>query len=369
MAGIYVHVPFCMDKCTYCDFASYPKEIGKAEVYFGCLYREIKERAAMLSGKSFDTVYIGGGTPSCVDAKYISGTMKRIRECFPLPNGAEITVEINPGTLDERKLDVYRAAGINRFSLGLQSADDGMLRRLNRIHTLDDYLRCARLLEGENFNADALIGLFGQTAADLERTLSVIIGSGASHISMYALRPEEGTPIYSDYLNGDLPDEDTVADLYDFGVDFMRNRGFLRYEVSNFARDGKRSRHNMNYWKRGEYIGFGAAAASHIDNRRFINTDVIDEYVSCILNGYFAEASSELVEGDEIRSEYIMLTLRTEDGIDAEDYKKTFGTPFEVQFRRELKNNADYLDLSGGRIRIKPQYMFVQNSIICDFLS
>lgn len=367
MAGIYVHVPFCKSKCTYCDFASYPKEIQKAELYFGCLYREATARGNQLRG-TFDTVYVGGGTPSFVDPKYIVGMLKRIKEKFTLAGDAEITIEINPGTLTEEKLDAYRAAGFNRFSVGLQSADDGMLARLGRIHTLADYLKCAGMLKGENFSADVLLGLYGQTTADVERTLNVAMDSGASHISCYALTPEVGTPIYTDYLNGELPSDDETAELYEFAVENLRKRGFLRYEVSNFALPGKESRHNINYWRRGDYIGLGVAASSHIDNRRFTNTFSIDEYVKCILSGCFAEISSDTIEGEDIKSEYIMLALRTEEGFSKAEYEGMFGIPFEEEFADVLKKQGKYLDLSGGRVRIKPEFLFVQNSIICDFL-
>ena len=366
--GIYVHVPFCKAKCTYCDFASYPREIGKAELYFACLYKEMKARAAQLKDKEFDTVYIGGGTPSFVDEKFIRGALRCINEKFDLKSGAEITLEINPGTLTEEKFKAYKAAGVNRFSLGLQSADDKMLARLNRVHTKSDYLDAARILKGENFNADALIGLKDQTTADLERTLETIADSGASHVSVYALKAEEGTPIFTDYLNGELPDEDEVADLYAFAVKYLKARGFARYEVSNFSKPGFESRHNLNYWKRGEYIGLGVAASSHIDDRRFTNTSVIDEYIKCIMSGYFAEISSESIEGDEIRNEYVMLSLRTEGGIDGAEFEKLFGAPFEKIYEKPLKSHGKYLDLTGGRIRIKPEYLFVQNSVIVEFM-
>jgi len=368
MAGIYVHIPFCKSKCTYCDFASYPREIGKAELYFGCLYKEMTARANQLKGKQFDTVYIGGGTPSFVDAKYIAGALKRIKEKFNLKEDAEITVEINPGTLTKEKLDIYKSAGVNRFSVGLQTADDKMLTKLNRIHTLKDYLYAAELLKGENFSADALIGLFDQTEEDLKHTLEVIINSGASHVSMYALKAEEGTPIFSNYLNGDLPDEDTVADLYSFGVKTLEKEGFLRYEVSNFAKKGKESRHNKNYWKRGEYIGLGVSASSHIDNRRFTNTLVIDEYIKCIMSGHFAEICSDVTEGEDIKSEYIMLALRTTDGIDRQDYLTVFGTDFVEEYADVLKRQAKYMDISDKKVAIKPEYLFVQNSIIISFM-
>jgi len=368
MAGIYVHIPFCASKCTYCDFASYPKEINKAELYFGCLYREMTARANQLKDMQFDTVYIGGGTPSFVDAKYIAGALRRIKEKFNLTADAEITIEINPGTLTEEKLAVYKAEGVNRFSVGLQSADDKMLTRLNRIHNLEDYLKCAELLKNENFSADALIGLFDQTEEQLQRTLEVIMDSGASHISMYALKAEEGTPIFSNYLNGDLPDEDTVADLYAFGVKTLEKRGFYRYEVSNFAKRGRESKHNLNYWKRGEYIGLGVAASSHIANRRFTNTSVIDEYVKCILSGCFAEIFSEDVSGEDVKSEYIMLALRTADGIDKREYERLFGTVFTEEFKDVLKTQGRFMELDGDSIKIKDEYLYVQNSIIIQFI-
>ncbi len=368
MAGIYLHVPFCKSKCTYCDFASFPKEISKAELYFGCLYRELTARANQLKGMSFDTVYIGGGTPSYVDEKFITGALKLIKQKFDLANDAEITIEINPGTLTKAKLEAYKGAGVNRFSLGLQCADDAMLTRLNRIHTVKDYLYAAKLLQGENFSADALIGLFDQTKEDVKHTLDVITESGASHISVYALKAEEGTPIFSNYLNGDLPSDDEVAELYDFAVDYMRNKGFLRYEVSNFALKGKESRHNKNYWKRGDYIGVGVAASSHINNRRFTNTSVIDEYIKCILSGHFAEIASDKIEGEEIKSEYIMLALRTEEGICREEYSRLFGKDFTEEYADVLVRQGGYLDITEDRIKILPEYMYVQNGIIIEFL-
>ncbi len=368
MAGIYVHVPFCKSKCTYCDFASYPKEVGKAELYFACLYKEMKARAAQYPDMIFDTVYFGGGTPSFVDEKYITGAMRLIREKFYLSDDAEITIEINPGTLTEKKLAAYKSAGINRFSLGLQSADDAMLARLNRIHTLQDYYAAAKLLEGENFSADALIGLFDQTEKDVENTLSAIIESGASHVSVYALKAEEGTPIFSNYLNGDLPDEDAVADLYEFAVKYLEKREYYRYEVSNFAKRGRESRHNLNYWRRGEYLGFGVAASSHVANRRFTNTEIIDDYVKCIISGHYAEISSDEISGDEITAEYVMLALRTAEGIDAHDFKARFGVDFTERYADVLRRHGRYLDITDDRIRIKPEYLYVQNSIIIEFM-
>ena len=368
MAGIYVHIPFCKSKCTYCDFASYPDEIGKAEAYFACLYKEMRSRAEELKGKVFDTVYFGGGTPSFVDPKYILGCMRLIREKFTLSPDPEITLEVNPGTIDRNKLRVYKQAGINRYSLGLQSADDKMLRRLNRIHNKYDFLAAADILKDYELSVDVMIGLFDQTETDVRRSIDLAIAGGADHISVYALTPEEGTPMYGNYLNGDLPGEDEVAALYDFSVAYLKEKGFLRYEVSNFAKKGHESRHNRNYWRRGEYIGLGVAASSFIGGRRFTNTERIDEYVHCLLNGKYAEVYSETIEGKDAKDEYIMLALRTERGVVLKEYSALFGSDMTIDYAVAIKANAKFLDVDGERVRIKDEYLFVQNSVIVGFM-
>lgn len=368
MAGIYIHIPFCKQKCTYCDFASYPNEIGKAEGYFACLIKELNSRAQELKGRTFDTVYFGGGTPSFVDAKLIGAVMNQIRKNFELSTGAEITIEINPGTLTPEKLAVYDAVGINRYSLGLQSADDDRLLSLNRIHTAEDFKYCAKLLKGRNFSADVMIGLKDQKKEEVEHTINLASDCGASHISVYALTPEEGTPMFSVYLNGELPSEDETADLYDYARGLLKEKGFYRYEVSNFAKPGYESRHNLNYWRRGEYIGLGVAASSCIDDRRFTNTESIDEYVHCLLHDKYAEISSEQITGDDKKAEFIMLALRTTEGIRLEKYKRLFGTDFTTDYKKELADQRDYLDISDDRVRIKDEYLYVQNHIIIPFL-
>ena len=321
MPGIYVHVPFCKSKCAYCDFASYPKEFSKCDLYFACLYKEIKGRSESLKDYVFDTVYFGGGTPSYVDPKYVIGAMRQIRNYYKIADNAEITIEMNPGTVDENKIKQYEKAGFNRFSVGLQTANDDLLRDIGRIHTKADFVKTAELLKGKNFSVDIMIGLEGQTTEDIKEAIDLASSAGAKHISSYALKAEEGTPMYGRYLNGDLPSEDEVADEYDFTVKYLAEKGYKRYEVSNFCKDGFYSRHNLNYWKRGEYIGFGVSASSFIKERRFTNTEKIDEYTACIIRGKVAEIFSEDIEGDEREFEYIMLGLRTADGISFADFK------------------------------------------------
>ncbi len=368
MAGIYVHVPFCKSKCTYCDFASFPKEINKTESYFACLYRETEGRGRQLQGKVFDTVYIGGGTPSIVPAKFIAGEIKQIRKFFTLTQNPEITIELNPGTVDEEKVKTYKSAGINRFSVGLQTGYDDQLKKLNRIHTAKDFLLTCNLLRGENVSADILIGLSGQTLEQVKKTIELAVSGGVRHISMYALTPEQGTPIYTDYLNGELLSDDEVADIYDGAREFLKEKGFYRYEVSNFAIKGYESKHNLNYWRRGEYIGLGVAAASFIDGRRFTNTYSIDEYCNDIIFNCPAEANSTVIEGKDNNFEFIMLALRTAEGLSPEKYTREFGTDFFKDYKRAIEKTRKYLDVTPERVAIKDEFLYVQNGIITEFM-
>ena len=368
MSGIYVHVPFCKQKCTYCDFASFPKEICKAESYFACLYREIEGRSKQYPTAIIDTIYIGGGTPSVVDSKFIMGAIRQIKKCFTVKKDAEITIEINPGTIDENKVKDYLSVGINRFSIGLQTGFDDQLKKLNRIHTAKDFLLATNMLKGQNTSADILIGLENQTLDQVCKTIDLAIAGNVSHISVYALTPEVGTPIYTDYLNGLLLSDDEVADIYDGIVKYLSEKGFDRYEVSNFCKKGFYSRHNLNYWKRGEYIGVGVSASSFMENRRFTNTFNIDEYMNAVIYNKNPEISSEIIEGDDAKFEFIMLGLRTTNGISINKFNKTFSSDFMTEYKDVLKKKAEFLTLDGDNLRIKDKYLYVQNDIILSFL-
>ena len=368
MAGIYVHIPFCKSKCTYCDFASFPKEIGKTESYFACLYRETEGRGKALKNKVFDTIYFGGGTPSIVPAKFIAGEIRQIKKFFNLAKNPEITIELNPGTVDSEKIKAYKSVGINRFSIGLQTGYDDQLKELNRIHTAKDFLTTCNLLKGENISADILIGLKNQTAEQVKKTIDLALAGGVKHISMYALTPEVGTPIYTDYLNGELLSDDEVADIYDAARSYLAEKGIYRYEVSNFAAHGFESRHNYNYWQRGEYIGLGVSASSFIDGRRFTNTFNLNEYMNAVIYNKTPEISNEEIVGDDAEFEFIMLSLRTEKGMDVEKFNKEFSTDFKTKYAAAVKKNEKYTEFIGNYFRIKDEYLYVQNSIVTDFL-
>ena len=369
MAGIYLHIPFCKHKCTYCDFTSFPNRLNFAEAYMACLYKEIEMRGKELKDLTFDTVYFGGGTPSVIDAKFIYGAMKKIKQCLNLSPDPEITIEMNPGTVNADKIATYKRAGINRFSIGLQTVIDGQLENLGRIHNVRDYLYCTSLLKGENFSTDIMLGLKGQTKEDVRKTVEIAAGSGAKHISMYALTPEDGTPIYSDYLNGELPDADEVAELYAYGYELLKDKGYARYEVSNFAFSGFESRHNLNYWRRGEYIGFGISASSFLFGRRFTNTLNLDEYIKCILSGFLPVIDNAPVEGEDAKFEFVMLALRTREGISALKYREAFGSDWKEDFADAYQKTSRYFEEDGDRTYLKDEYLYVQNSILTQYMN
>lgn len=368
MAGIYIHVPFCRHKCSYCDFVSYPDKIEYAEAYMACVYKEMKMRGEELKNYTFDSVYFGGGTPSYIPPKLILGAMNRIRECFHLAENAEITLELNPGTIGEAKVKTYLQAGINRFSIGLQTAIDEQLADLNRIHNARDYVFATKLLQGQNFSTDVMLGLKNQTKEDVQKTIELAAACGSNHISMYALTVEDGTPIYTDYLNGELPDSDEVAELYDFGRKLLEEKGYHRYEISNFAKESFESRHNYNYWKRGEYIGFGVAASSFMCGKRWTNTFDLDEYIKCIVSGFYPAVTSEEVSENDAKFEFVMLALRTEKGLNMQAYKDKFGTSLGEDFPNALKKTVKYLELDGDYLKIKDEFLYVQNSVLMPFM-
>ena len=368
MSGIYVHVPFCKQKCTYCDFASFPKEIGKAESYFACLYRELEGRAKQYPDKEFDTVYIGGGTPSVVSANLIAGVIRQIKKQFKLKKDAEITIELNPGTVDEQKIKEYKSVGINRFSIGLQTGFDDQLKRLNRVHTAKDFLLCCNMLKGENISADILLGIHDQTAEQVEKSIDLALAGGVKHISVYALTPEVGTPIYTDYLNGELLSDDEVADLYDHATEYLKGKGLIRYEVSNFAIPGYESKHNLNYWRRGEYIGVGVSASSFMDGRRFTNTFKIDEYINAVIYNKTPEISSDVIEGEDAKFEFIMLAMRTAEGMNISKFNAEFNADFDKEYSAVLAKKSEFLERNGDTIKIKDKYLYVQNDILLAFM-
>lgn len=340
MAGLYIHIPFCKQKCRYCDFPSYAGAEGRMAAYLSALMRELEARAAWLSAMgedvAFDTVFFGGGTPSLLSPDAIGTLLRQARELFAIPASAEITMECNPGTVTAESLKTYREAGVNRLSMGFQSADDGLLRRIGRIHTraqFEEAFSAARHTGFTNINVDVMHGLPGQKEADYLDTLRYIIGLGPEHISAYALILEENTPLYHDVAAGreSLPDEDDTAAMQDAGMAVLAERGYTRYEISNFAKPGFECRHNINYWENGPYLGLGAAAHSAwwVDGAwcRFANPSELDAYERTAVQ----PPELEIIPKKEEMFESVMLGLRMVRGLDKDRFRARYGvSPWEV---------------------------------------
>ena len=286
--GIYIHIPFCVRKCAYCDFLSAPADEKTQAEYVKALQTEIYQTAKLLSENPYtvDTVFFGGGTPSILAPGHVKALADTLRESFPFAENAEITIECNPGTLDEEKAAVYRQAGINRISFGLQSANNRELKMLGRIHTMEEFVKSyetARAAGFDNINIDLMSALPGQTFESFLHTLDTVLALKPEHISMYSLILEEGTALY-EHLDRypALPDEDTEREMYDTACLRLADNGYHQYEISNFAKEGKACRHNLSYWERKNYLGFGTGAASLLCEQRY----------TCLL--YTSDAADEL---------------------------------------------------------------------------
>ena len=333
MAGVYIHIPFCKKKCKYCDFVSFP-DFEHEDLYFVALISEMRKYAPLMRGRVFDTLFIGGGTPTCLKPGRLGALLNEARSCFDIAENAEISCEANPESASEEKLAELFKAGVNRLSIGLQSASDIELRRIGRIHSRADFERAvnaAKRVGFTNINADIMHGLPGQTKESYIESLRFAAGFDIPHISSYALILEEGTPLYDDVENGrvTLPDPDDSADMEDAGFEFLAANGYERYEISNFAKPGYECRHNLNYWDNGEYLGIGLNSHSALrlkgDWTRFNNTGTLNEYISELGEGKLPVRDTRKIERDEEMFESVMLGLRKIEGISRAEFEKRFG--------------------------------------------
>lgn len=331
--GIYIHIPFCKQKCYYCDFVSYSNKCNEVKEYIESLKKEIKEFD--FSNYKVTSIYIGGGTPSYIDSIYIVEILSELKEklkCNLIEfKDIEITIEVNPGTVDTKKLNDYKKLGINRLSIGLQSTKNDILKKIGRIHTYQEFLeiyKLARKTGFKNINIDLMIGIPGQKIGDLKNTLQDIIKLEPEHISVYSLIIEENTPIEKMLENGEikLPDEDLERNMYWYVKNTLELNGYNHYEISNFAKLGKESRHNLNCWNQEEYIGFGVAAHSYLNDIRFSNTINVEEYIQHIENNR-KEENIQIEENQSLedkKNEFMMLGFRKIQGVDIARFKEKF---------------------------------------------
>ena len=368
MTGLYVHIPFCKSKCRYCDFNSFANCNEHIAPYFSALICEAQAWSARLNGRKFDTLYFGGGTPSYIDPVLLGRSIDILLQTFDFAADTEVTVECNPATIDFEGFRILKKSGANRLSIGLQSADNGVLKTLGRIHTFENFERCfndARRAEFGNISLDLMYGLPDMTMADWVNSLESAVGFSPEHISTYALKVEDGTPFAKMNLN--LPDDDLCADMYERSVKVLRHYGFERYEISSFARSGYESRHNLKYWQRIDYLGLGAGAYSCIDNVRFSNYTSLDDYISA---SGIAVCESTQIEPNEQMSEFVFLGMRCANGISLSEFKEKFGKEIFLVYAQQIKKYTDwgFIIIEDGRLRFTDKGFFVSNTILSDFV-
>jgi len=342
--GIYVHIPFCKRKCYYCDFISYSNKDSKIEEYVEAVKKEIELQKI---NSTVTTVYIGGGTPSYIDSKYIKEIMNEIKQ-KNISNNAEITIEVNPGTVTIEKLKDYKQSGINRLSIGLQATQDELLKQIGRIHGFEQFLetyKMARKVGFKNINIDLMLGLPNQRIKDLKESLEIVLDLQPEHISVYSLIVEDGTPIANKIDLGELelPEEELERNMYWYVKNTLELNGYKHYEISNFAKPGYESKHNTNCWKQKEYIGIGLAAHSYRDITRYSNTSQMGEYIRNVQKENLERNRiiHEIQKEDDTKKEYMILGLRQIDGIKISEFKERFGDNPIYLFRNELKKLSE----------------------------
>lgn len=370
--GIYIHIPFCRSKCAYCDFYSLAGREQDMDRYLTALILHLEETAPQAKSHVVDTVYIGGGTPSIFGGKRIRAILKAVRRCYRLSADCEITMEANPDSADFALLREVRRGGVNRLSLGVQSADDHELKLIGRPHSFAqaaEAVQNARKAGIKNLSLDLIYGIPDQTMASWQKTVEALIALAPEHLSCYGLQLEEGTPLYERQDQLSLADDDEQADMYLWMVERLKQAGYDQYEISNFSRPGRESRHNLRYWQMKEYIGFGPGAHSDFGQRRFSFVRCLEEYIKGMEEGSsIVDEDWEMTEEDR-RSEYIMLSLRTVHGLDGERYSRTFHMNFkplenllEGYAARGLAQKTD------GRWHFTPEGFMISNPLIVDLL-
>lgn len=373
--GIYIHIPFCVRKCLYCDFLSAPGSEEQKEQYVKALCREIREESESYVNYTVKTIFLGGGTPSLLSGQQLTRILKAVYECYQVVNDCEISMEINPGTVTEEKLISYKAAGVNRLSIGLQSTVDEELRMLGRIHDSKAFYDTYELTVKtgfNNINIDLMSAIPGQTLESWKLTLEKIIHlqPAPMHISAYSLIVEEGTPFFEQMP--ELPDEETEREMYKITGDLLGRAGYQRYEISNYARPGYECRHNCTYWERGNYVGFGIGAASLVENVRFSNTGVLEEYLA----GEAEKVNRQVLSVEEQMEEYMFLGLRMMKGVSTAVFKKLYGKSIDQVYpgitehycKLGLLDRFTRDDTIEERICLTEDGISVSNVIMSDFL-
>ena len=367
--GLYIHIPFCKSKCLYCDFYSLPHAEKEMDRYVSVLRRHLAETAQRCAACPVDTVYFGGGTPSYLGEKRLKALLKTIFKYYNVTRDAEITLEANPDSVgDWRKVRSLRRAGFNRVSLGAQSADDRELRAVGRVHTFAQVEQAAAAIRGatsKNLSLDLIYGLPGQTMDSWRTTLEKAAALEPEHLSGYGLKVEEGTPLWEKQGEMDLPDDDLQADMYLWTAEYLAQRGYEQYEISNFAKPGFASRHNLKYWTLQPYAGFGPGAHSDFGDVRYAYVRDLGAYCRGVEEGGGILSESERIPPRERDLEYLMLGLRTARGVSKREFENRYRLPFSpIQAVLERFQETGHAAAEGDRWRLTPTGFLVSNQII-----
>ncbi len=374
--GIYVHIPFCIKKCAYCDFYSFsPRDTRVYAAYVDALLAHMRSYRTVGADYAPDTVYIGGGTPTALPPEEMLRLLRGIKSSFRVRKNAELTIECNPATANFETLQRYRRAGVNRLSIGLQSANANELAALGRAHSLrqfDATYRAARRAGFENISIDLMYGIPYQTLDSWINTLRFAVSRKPEHISLYGLKLEEGTPLAANASSFTFPDEDMEFAMYSYAIDFLAGYGYRQYEISNFARPDRECLHNLKYWNCEEYLGFGPSAHSYFADVRFSFKPSVSNYIKCV-DGVTNDELTDEYETIPLRErlgEYVMLRMRLTDGIDKREFFRLFGKDFDRTFGAKLEayEKGGFVNLSGGVCRFTTAGMFVSNYILSDIL-
>ena len=374
--GIYIHIPFCKQKCFYCDFCSFANKNEMQERYVEAVINEIKN-ITHKEKYTVTTIYFGGGTPSILYPEYIKNILQEIESSFEILDDAEITIEINPGTVNEEKLKKYKEYGINRLSIGLQSANDKILKKIGRIHDYKQFEETffyARKCGFKNINVDLMIGLPTQTIEDVKQTLEKIIQKNPEHISVYSLIIEEGT-IIEKLINENklqLPDEETERIMYWTVVNELKENGYNQYEISNFSKKTHESKHNTNCWKQKQYIGLGTSAHSYLNKKRYSNTNNIEEYIKNIQENNISKNITIHEEQTEesTMNEYMLLGLRMVQGININEFKQKFKTDPTIKYKKILEKlqKENLIQITKTSIKLTKQGIDFGNIVWEEFI-
>ncbi len=374
--SLYIHIPLCVKKCAYCDFASFAGRMAQRERYVDALRNEIRAQAAAFGRRRIRTVFLGGGTPTLLTGAQAQAILDTVREGFDVEEDAEITMEGNPGTLTAENLMAYRAAGVNRLSLGVQSMDDGLLASIGRIHTAaqaQQAVRMAREAGFDNLNLDLMFGLPGQRPQQWGETLEKAIALEPEHLSCYSLILEEGTKLFADVQAGrsaPLPDEDAMEQMDAITAQMTRKAGYAQYEVSNYAKPGRACRHNIVYWECLPYLGVGLNAHSDMDGRRFYNPEGWEEYLRMAESG----GAQRAIEGENRREdrmfERMMMGLRQVRGVDEARFARDFGAEIDKTWPRTIARmtREGLMERAQGRIRLTVRGMQVMNGVLVELM-